>query len=862
MSASQAPRDSVAHTQLFVPVDATGADFYDLGQRFGTQVAVLTEVQSSTNHRFAKQTGAWDPRCLRWHDLKRRTPVLGLADRRLCVQVVNDYDAEYADVRAGDAPFGQPEVFTSANRSTREVDTAGRVALPSSHRRIVDSEDDRYALGLTCRSIGLAAATNEIAEAKAEASTRQQNVQIRQRGASGGVTRLTDSVSVGGVTFFGAAVVAAARRAIEIGEDAAQAASAAATGRTTPRPQPEPDVQIPVQADLDPPTPPSAHSVPLLDHPAGYVWSTSDRIGLLGTLVVPEGASGHYFTGREGTRIGPLPWRHDAQVSMGPSLVGRIVFVADDAASVKRGTGRPIKGELWSDSSRANRDTELGLETAQWRPVIRVDADLPPRYPPPPPPWEPPPPKEPKEDEEDDDEEEEEQQGGNRGGKTRRPQRPPAGRPESPLGGILVGGGGYFELPPVRNPEGQARDFSGPGVPCPNKTAGVLLGPEAKDELGVVRVPGGYVQWLGYPALTPVPGGVVVGGLEQPIEGRVSDQPVTPEDPGGRAIPIGLPPTKEETGVVVLPPLGGARGIPRGYGERYEKARRRWLREQAEAKRLRQLEELEQKARDAGRERYAERVRRARERLEAKRKAREERRERLRQYKERKRKEAAERRERRKERVAERRRRARERRERWRRKRKRPTAPQSGYMVDLRNPDLDSLTPEQRRLLERDVARGWLDPAILGLEGQAPEQPAMGQWNVANAPLPFLGHVRSLEQWANLATYQLRALQRIVLGAFGGPDYLASNLALVDRSGTGHLLAGCGARPVLTVRACEGVALCVEGDLVVKGTVTELSDPPEASEQAAQAAGLPTEEFREIRPEGRVELENEEERRG
>ena len=143
-------------------------------------------------------------------------------------------------------------------------------------------------------------------------------------------------------------------------------------------------------------------------------------------------------------------------------------------------------------------------------------------------------------------------------------------------------------------------------------------------------------------------------------------------------------------------------------------------------------------------------------------------------------------------------------------------------MIDLRDPDLDSLTPEQRRLLERDVARGWLDPSVLGQAGQRPAEPRrMGEWNVANAPLPFLGSVGSLEQWANVATYQLRALQRIVLGAFGGPDYLASNLALVDQSGTGHLLAGCGKAPVLTVRACGGVALCVEGDLVVKGRIVE-----------------------------------------
>jgi len=117
----------------------------------------------------------------------------------------------------------------------------------------------------------------------------------------------------------------------------------------------------------------------------------------------------------------------------------------------------------------------------------------------------------------------------------------------------------------------------------------------------------------------------------------------------------------------------------------------------------------------------------------------------------------------------------------------------------------------------------------------------MGEWNVANAPLPFLGSVGSLEQWANVATYQLRALQRIVLGAFGGPDYLASNLALVDQSGTGHLLAGCGKGPVLTVRACGGVALCVEGDLVVKGRLIEDPDP-EPKAAAPRPPVQPTEE--------------------
>ena len=153
-------------------------------------------------------------------------------------------------------------------------------------------------------------------------------------------------------------------------------------------------------------------------------------------------------------------------------------------------------------------------------------------------------------------------------------------------------------------------------------------------------------------------------------------------------------------------------------------------------------------------------------------------------------------------------------------------------MIDLRTPDLASLTPEQRRLLEEDVARGWLDPKVLGLESEASPPRAMGEWNVANAPLPFLGQVGSLEQWANVATYQLRALQRILLGAFGGPDYLASNLALKDVSGTGHLLAGCGSKPVL----------------IVKGRSTEQG--PRSQEPEARGFGREEASSREVEPLG------------
>src|SRR5690606_8710795 len=90
------PRDAVAATHLWVPVDATGDDFYALGGRFGTQVGVLHKrhEQSEQPYAAAEGTGFFDPRALRWHDLQRETE-RGVSDRRMAIQVVNDFDAPY-----------------------------------------------------------------------------------------------------------------------------------------------------------------------------------------------------------------------------------------------------------------------------------------------------------------------------------------------------------------------------------------------------------------------------------------------------------------------------------------------------------------------------------------------------------------------------------------------------------------------------------------------------------------------------------------------------------------------------------------------------------------------------------------------
>ncbi|MEK9811360.1 MAG: hypothetical protein VW362_12985, partial [Candidatus Nanopelagicales bacterium] len=50
------------------------------------------------------------------------------------------------------------------------------------------------------------------------------------------------------------------------------------------------------------------------DYPAGYV-NDGVETGLLGTFFCPSVRGGEYFKGREGTPIGPLPMRHDAQVA-------------------------------------------------------------------------------------------------------------------------------------------------------------------------------------------------------------------------------------------------------------------------------------------------------------------------------------------------------------------------------------------------------------------------------------------------------------------------------------------------------------------------------------------------------------------
>lgn len=894
MSRNVPPRDAIARADVWVPVDATGDDFYALGERFGSQAGVLHERHEETGQPYLKEAGAgfFDPRALRWHHLQRETAT-GVQDNRLSVQVVNDYEGPYEDDRPGDAPFGQPEEFSALNRSCREVDLHGRVALPSSHRRIIDSEDQRFALALTCTSVplGMAEAPDVAVDPEdAGPSGLPVGIVFRDRGLTtgSGITTTQPSVSIGSVTYFGQGAVDAAREALAQGgslADAAAWASAARFNRPRPPLRDAPGQVGDTRERTTPPAPdtnPGGGGVALEDHPAGYVWSKAGVVGLLGTLVCPEGAAGHYFQGREGTPIGPLPWRHDAQVTMGKGLVGRIVFVRNDAAQVEESSGKPFKGELWADTSRANQDTELGLETVQWRPVIRVTADLPPSRPPPP--------EDPghwldwrkREEEEKKKKEEEKKRKEEEGKKDEEKGRndPDDGAGGGDGGGTYVGvmpGGSFTPLPrkpepgagqgdlgPVSQPASQVRDYAGAGEPCPNTTAGVLLDglpvfappPEDYEPGGLPRVPtgGGWIQYSGHPGLTHVAGGLVVGGaqtgvplglpspwgggislgppdapvggvpvgLPYPVGGGISlGPPGSPPSPvplglpdtGGEVggfgfgppdappapIPLGLPETEGGVGGFdVHGPLGGDKGVPHGAAERAERDARaararagRAEQDKREQEKIERLKELEERTRDAGRTKTADRIKRARERQEKRQSERREREAKKEEARNKRREERERRRtEREERRKAENAKRKAEleriRRQRRDRPPRRPAGPpEGGYMIDVTEGELATprgLPDDGRRLLEEDRER----------ERRSRES-TFGHWNVANRPLSFFGAVggpRTLEGWAHLATYSVQALQRVVNGAFGGPSYLRANVGVVHTNGPGNPPAG------------------------------------------------------------------------
>ncbi len=316
---------------------------------------------------------------VRVHDLQQDAKP-GVRDRRLQFQVVNNYEDSVEPPKDGMSPYAQAEVWTALNRSTREADGFGRVALPGSHRRIVGSEDGKFAIAQTLVE-WQAAATGEVgsgADLPPPEGVAFKEPGI-ETGTGGTVSRSSPSVTVNGVTVFGDAAVGAARDAVNAGASASEVLAAAQSGKFTP-----PTVERPAEAPPDAPPAPSAR-------PGGYVANEAKKIGLLGTVFTPALGEG-VFTGREGEEIGVLPARGDFQIALSKEKRGRLHIKADDVANLeepKKG-GKRVKGWLMPDSSVAGQDSKLPGDLCQFRPVVEINAKIPPSGDPPPPP---PPPK-------------------------------------------------------------------------------------------------------------------------------------------------------------------------------------------------------------------------------------------------------------------------------------------------------------------------------------------------------------------------------------------------------------------------------------------------------------------------------------
>jgi hypothetical protein len=846
------PRVADQHAPWF---DVTEG-FYDLGQGYAADVPILSALDEDFGDPVQDKGGAdlaaLEPRSYRLHDLQKVTPY-GSDDRRLSVQVWDDYEAEYADADPRSAPFGQTEWITPKNRSTRVADNKGRVAVHSSHRRLIDSEDERYALALTMREIGFGEtppggttqpdATDDVGGGLPPGvSPFEAGIQETEDGRR--ISRASAGISIGGVTIFGEAAKQAALDALARGgsvQDAQRWAIAAAQGTSfPPLLDADPDGG---EARAEPPPPDlnPGGSVGPLERPAGYV-TNNERIGLLGTVFTLEGVAGSYFAGRDETAIGPMAIRDDAQFSAGPEQVGRLHMKADeDAAGIEFAAGRKFKGWLGFDTSLANVDTEVGLETGQWPVIVPVTADVPPSKPPPP-------------------------IGIPGGGPTGTgpvgvgggPKGGPAGG--GPPGGPGSGGGGDPEgegpddttggggdpetpvrighdpipgedpAPEVSMPGGQARDFESPGTPCPNSTAGVLVGgggtgtpaPTPGSTTNrpsiVVGSDGGARDMAGYPAFTKVPGGVAVGGIEGLPFGLPGGRPprgfdVGPADDTPGNIPLGLPGGAPSGGFDVEP--GPDQGIPHRGEERARakalaerraeaEARRKAQQEAGDKKRQDEIDRLEGSAKfndkaaadaraegDSSAARRAERkARRARRKAEEARKRDErikEKRQKREDYKNKKKAEKERRKKAKKERSRKRKEARKKRLEEARRKKKEREEQDGKPKGDPEGAWLIDTTPV-----------GFGEPAIS--VGDVPQSQAaaieaqeetsnFGDWNVANMPIPALGGpdgMPTLEVWTHYATHAMRAQQAILLGAFGGPGYLASNIAVRHENTPGN----------------------------------------------------------------------------
>lgn len=914
MSDQRSPHEG-SRPDAFPLVDATSGDFYDLGGDFVGRFAVLSQLDEETDQPFSRLEDAarFDPRSLRYHELKGKKTPAGAPDRRFTFQIYNDREGEYADAEDGAAPF-QREAFTSLNRSTREVDGQGRTALPCSQRWVVDSEDGRFALAL---------AISELQIPEATASQPLDPADDAGGGLPPGVafSAAGDAVSIvssgGAVTFRGAAAVQAARDAVAKGGaaiDVARAASHAARGLAPPPDNLWTGTRDPGGTRLRPPAP-ETNPTGLRSargRPTGYVTDGSQH-GLWDTLITLDGnRERHYFRGSEGTPIGRTAIRADAHFSQGSGRSGPLRIVSNDAAPIDRTTGgKPYKGELWWDTSLANQDTAVGFEDGKLVPVIFVDAAIPPSGPPPiiigvdP-------------DEDDKDTTQPRGPGPGPGGgptgaggaagggaagggaagggaggighigqdPTQQPRQP--GRPQ--------GGAGSSSLPQVGgNPASQARDFSGPGEPCPNLTSGRSLGTlgrgggppiEVTRVPGVTSVRGQVVDTLGYPGLTPAgPGQLAVGGIETLPASRgprkddrtgvtglpPPDAPTPPIDSTGfdGGVTFGIP-GGSAGGFGFTPDPNGDRGIPgktdaeaRAANEARRQARED-ARRRAEDEEVDRLKQEEEGARDeaqragesgddAGNRRAldrAGRIRRARERAERRAQDRRDRRQRREDYnrnradRERARRDRA--RERRREQDRRREEQRRRRRERRDRRRARGTPADGAYIVDVTDPEhpivggggtgIGGKEDAFRRAFEEDERR------------RNEAQARFGDWNLANAQLPLFGATggpTNLEAHTHVLTLSHNAHARLLNGLMGGPGYYSGNLGQRERNRPGVPVIGSDLGQHVT--AYPGEALTVAADPIRIAAILEAQEGGRV-----QATGSAVEVARERRGAGAV----------
>lgn len=718
--------------------------------------------------------GTLDYRCLRWHDLQQKTSQ-GLPDRRLSVQQFVDFGAEYADDRDKDAPYEQAENFISTNRTTRYADGSGRVALPTSIIRLIGSEDDRDAVALAIRGPIMGEPDEVDVSTDPEelnALGLPEGVSFHGTGAVSGtggtVSASQPRVVVGGLSFFGQAAVNAAAKVARAGGSITQirdAARAAAFGLPPPPFTPE-------GTRTRPPPPvrnPDGSVVPN-NHPLGYVWEEGvNRIGLLGTLLTSGAldADVRYFTGREGTPINRLAVRHDGHVAMSETRTGRVHYVPTEISGVPEGDGGMVKGWMMHDASVANTATEVGQETGQWRPVVRVGLkDITTRLPPPPfPPPNPPP-------------------------RVQPDPRPPEeqildGPTTTPRGNTEeLSDDGRFII--VRSPDGTVLDVrrvqggilspvqfgipGGGGSPGPSVTA---TG-NSPGHLLILPSPSGDQLLIG--AANPIPLGLPGGaGTGGPItdSGFEGDLPLGL--PGGASGGVGFEPQPESGGLTD----SEADAANAARAEAREAARQEALDAEQAA-----INEMRAKGEAAG-GRAGARIRAKADRLQRNRDRREARRQKRDDYKRRKKEEADARRRRREE--ARRKRRA-------RREAAAASAARAaddrkaeaqaagifggvGYVVDVTNPEApvtfgDSGLSAQDEAERRRVLGGGSELGSLGVIGNTATT-LLGAPGSAGGP-------KNLEGWTALATYAINSQQVISSGAFGGSGFLNAPINVVE----------------------------------------------------------------------------------